>query len=87
MEPSTEFTGWFTGTPKSRGRYYVIESAFWLDRMADWMPGEGNRPGRWYIDGLPPCEASGVAYFRPRPALPTRTPPKERDDARQIVKD
>lgn len=71
----SEYEGWYRGEPDRRGRYLVIEACFWMDRMADWIPGDGKRPGRFYIDGMQPCEASGVAYFRPRPAIPIRPKP------------
>lgn len=68
----SEFPGWFYGEPEKRGRYLIVDAAYWTDRLADFIPGEKGRPGRWYIDSRPSGEASAVAYFRPVPRIPPR---------------
>ena len=76
MTPSTEWAGWYEGEPKCAGRYLIIDSTYWHDRCATWVPGV---KGRWYPDGAPYCDASGVAFFRPLPALPKREAPAMRE--------
>jgi len=72
MIESEEWKGWFQGIPDKKGRYLVIDAAFWFDRIADWIPGDKGRPGRWYMDGRPSGDASTVAFFRPVPKMPIR---------------
>jgi hypothetical protein len=87
MTEHPEHKSWFTGEPKVRGRYLVIDVAFWHERCATWVPGNGNTKSRWYPDGGQYCDADAIAMFRPLPAIPPRDPPKTRDDSRTIVKD
>ena len=87
MTPMPDNPGWFIDVPSSRGTYLIVDSAYHLPFLADWFPGEGKRPGRWYIANRPYCEADGVTCWRPLPRLPDRDPPKTRDDSRTIVKD
>lgn len=67
--------GWFIGTPDSHGEYLVIDVSYWRRWLADWIPGEGKRPGRWYVTGRPYCETDGIACFRPLPKTPNRESP------------
>jgi len=88
MNPVSDEPGWFTGHPKSSGRYLIVDADMWQDRTATWIAGTETKPGRWWPDGGQPCDASGVAYFRPLPRIPARqTPSQPRDDSRTIVKD
>lgn len=62
--------GWFTGVPDSHGEFLVVDSVWNRRWIADFIPGEGKRPGRWYLMGRPYCEADGVRCFRPLPRTP-----------------
>lgn len=70
--PMSEELGWFTGVPDSHGEFLVIDNVYWSRHLADWIPGEGKRPGRWYVRSMPYCEADGIFCFRPLPRTPDR---------------
>ena len=65
-------TGWMVGTPDSNGEYLVVDNVWWRKWLADWISGEGKRPGRWYVSGRPYCEADGIVCFRPLPRTPAK---------------
>jgi len=71
----SEFAGWFQGEPAEKGRYLIIDTAFWHDKCAVWVPGDRGRPGRWYPDGGTPLGAEDVALFRKLPKIPLRPQP------------
>lgn len=71
-QPMKDEAGWFTGTPESNGEFLVVDSLWWRRWLADWIGGEGKRPGKWFIQGRPYCEADGIACFRPLPRMPSR---------------
>lgn len=78
-EPMLGEPGWYTGVPQTDGEYLVVDNVWWRRWIGDWIGGEGKRPGRWYVQGRPYCEANGIACFRPLP----RTPTKPKDDAHE----
>jgi hypothetical protein len=72
MTADPENPGWFKDVPDSKGEYLVICSTYWLPYIGTWIPGEGKRPGRWYLSGKPYCTGDGIALWRPLPKIPAR---------------
>lgn len=66
--------GWFVNAPDSMGEYLVVDAAYRQRHIADWLPSDGKKPGRWFMRGRPFCGADEIVCWRPLPRIPMREP-------------